>query len=76
MQKEWEGWIEPKIILRYFETILRQNLLFSVAFILMLGVSFDNVKFIFKSQEKYSIFNNNSSSPNGLLTQSPWGREE
>ena len=25
------GWIQPKVILRYFETILRRNLLFSVA---------------------------------------------
>ena len=30
-QEEWGGWIQPKVILRYNETILRQNLLFSVA---------------------------------------------
>ena len=29
--EEYGGWIQPKVILRYFETILRQNLLFSVA---------------------------------------------
>ena len=31
--EEWGGggWIKPKFILRYFKTILRQNLLFSVA---------------------------------------------
>ena len=30
-QGEGGGWIQPKVILRYFKTILRQNLLFSVA---------------------------------------------
>ena len=29
--EEYGGWIQPNVILRYFETILRQNLLFSVA---------------------------------------------
>ena len=38
------GWIQPKITLSYFETILRQNLLFSVAVLIsMLDVSCDSV---------------------------------
>ena len=41
------GWIQPKITLiyfQYFETILRQNLLFSVAVLIsMLDVSCDSV---------------------------------
>ena len=42
--EKWWGWIQPKITLSYFETILRQNLLFSVAVLIsMLDVSCDSV---------------------------------
>ena len=43
-QEKWWSWIQPKITLSYFETILRQNLLFSVAVLIsMLDVSCDSV---------------------------------
>ena len=37
----------------------------------MLGVSFDNVKFIFESQDKYSIFNNNFVEPEWAIDSEP-----